>query len=108
MPVTKSETKQKPSIDVSVAARAAMNYAGRLFPNAGEFTLEEVELSEDGKFWMITLGYARKMMLPDPLKPVVPAWVLEPPRQVYDVAYKVFTVNAKTGEVVAMKMRPLE
>ena len=99
----------KSPIDVAQAANAAIQYAQKLFPTAHEFTLEEVELSEDQKFWMITLGYARKKLLPEPeLHPLFALQGSVLPKQKYDIAYKVFRVNAETGEVVAMKMRPEE
>ena len=57
--------------------------------------LEEVELTEDGRYWLITLSY-----------PV--------PRELASLnfnfkrKYKVFTIDALTGEVKSMKIRKVE
>ncbi len=60
-----------------------------------------MELSEDRKYWFITLGFIRIAdETEDPL-----AEVLEFPQ--YQREYKVFKVNTETGEVEAMKMRTL-
>lgn len=53
-------------------------------------TLEEVELSEDGKDWLVTLGLA----LNDPFDLLNPG---KPEKSV-----KLFRVNATNGEVVSM------
>ena len=59
--------------------------------------LEEVELAEDGRFWLITLGFSR------------PVSSIESPLaqfgKDYKREFKQFTVNAQTGEVQSMKIR---
>jgi hypothetical protein len=69
------------------AANAAAQYATELLGAPHHFSLEEVELSEDGKFWFVTLG------MQDVGAPFSPK------------TYKVFKVNSRTGEVLSMKMR---
>ena len=57
-------------------------------------TLEEVELSEDEKHWLITLGFRESRGLT--------------PFDQGSQKYKLFTVDAITGQVRAMKMRLVE
>jgi hypothetical protein len=55
-------------------------------------SVEEVELSEDGKYWLITLSYS-------PLHPTL-GMLMSSGRE-----YKVFEVDAFTSEVKSMKIR---
>jgi hypothetical protein len=96
MPATATAAK-KPKIDARAAANAAAAYFKELYPNVAAFGLEEVELSEDGSHWLITLSFeflpsqSNRFFLPAP-----------------KMKFKVFTVDSKTGKVVAMKIRRLE
>ena len=56
-------------------------------------TVEELELTEDGKYWMVTLGYSEPGMLPAYLSGAK--------------SYKSFKVDAKTGDVLSMKIREI-
>ena len=79
-------------IDVKKAVTAALTYAQELGrPGA---TLEEVERTEDDRYWLVTLGFARHL---NDLS------VLGGMR--CDPDYKVFKVDAETGEVLSMKIR---
>ena len=84
-------------LDVRVAAQKASEYFAQLYPveGASNVQLEEVELSDDGKYWFITLSY--------PLPPEVPVLNFNFKRK-----YKVFKIDAKTGEVKSMKIRRVE
>lgn len=53
-------------------------------------TIEEVELSEDDNFWLITLGYNE-----------YPSYGLIIGKK----AYKQFKINAITGDIISMKVR---
>jgi hypothetical protein len=64
--------------------------------------LEEVELSEDERFWLITLGYSVKRPNPTPSE-VMSAPAGTTPDSVR--AYKVFAINVESGEVRSMKQR---
>jgi hypothetical protein len=57
-----------------------------------EVYLEEVELSEDEKYWFITLGY---------YEPIVGVLANLARRK----NYKVFKVSTKDGQVISMKIR---
>ena len=86
------------TIDVREAAAKAAEYFKQLYssPEVRSVSLEEVELSENGKQWLITLSYTFG----------------ENEGGVFfgipKTKYKVFTVDAKTGKVTAMKIRKLE
>lgn len=80
-------------IDVKQAVSAATRFAEELY-GAREslgITLEEVELSSDDREWLITLGIidtANRFAA-----------------QAGQRMYKIFRVNAETGEVHSMKIR---
>ncbi|HXL80301.1 MAG TPA: hypothetical protein VN951_05430 [Pyrinomonadaceae bacterium] len=86
-------------LDVKEAAQRASEYFAGLYENQ-ELTnvqLEEVEQENHGKYWLITLSY------PVPSQPQVAGLNLNFKRE-----YKVFKIDAKTGEVKSMKIRKLE
>ena len=91
---------RKPKIDARSAANAAAEYFKELYPNVIAFSLEEVELSDDGGHWFITLSfeYPPTQSLSHALNPFLPP----------KTKFKVFKVDAKSGKVVAMKIRKLE
>lgn len=95
-----SSVKNLPKIDVRAAVGLAQKYFNDLQDMMGSSMrssrLEEVELSEDKQFWLITLGFER-VNLNNPLQ-VVPQYIRE---------YKIFKINAETGEVESMKIREL-
>lgn len=96
---TQIESKAANRIDAREAANAALQYFKQLF-SAAEIessSLEEVELSEDGKFWLITLGYESH-----PKSGIAAAF--GPPKS----KFKRFKVEAETGKVVAMNIRTVE
>ena len=81
-------------LDVKEAAQRASEYFAGLFADQGvsNVQLEEVELTEDGGYWLITLSY-----------PLIPS--ILPVNIVSKRNYKVFKIDAKTGEVKSMKIR---
>ena len=81
-------------LDVKEAAHRASEYFGTLFPQdlASQARLEEVELSDDGQYWLITLGY--------PVDNAGLLFSMAKPRE-----YKQFKIEAATGKVVSMKIR---
>lgn len=94
--------ESKSITDVKTAVSAAYNYLISIQDMMGnalqDIRLEEVELSEEKNFWSITLGFDNPVKTKDPL-----AIQLGIPQR----EYKVFKVNAQTGEVEAMKIRKL-
>lgn len=95
---SRKQTNASDAQDAKKAVDAALKYFHTLFSSlpAPEPTLEEVELSSDGKCWLVTLSYEesrrKNLDLPD---------FLRIPRQ----KLKVFHVERKTDRVVSMKMR---
>ncbi len=83
-----------------MAASAAAAYFTELYPSAKSFSLEEVELAEDGNHWLITLSFE----VPKTPRMGDVVFPFQPPI----TKFKVFKVDAKTGKVVAMKIRKLE
>ena len=100
MSTTMSAPKKSARIDARQAASAAAAYFKELYPNVVSFSLEEVELSEDGSHWLITLSFEI------PANPRLGGVLVQfqPPK----TKFKVFKVEAKTGKVVAMNIRKLE
>lgn len=84
-------------LDVKEAAQKASEYFVGLYKDQGlsNVQLEEVELTDDGQYWLITLSY--------PVPPEIAALNFNFKRK-----YKVFRINAKTGEVKSMKIRKVE
>lgn len=87
-------------IDVKAAVSSASSYLRSLQDVIGDslenLMLEEVELSDDKRFWLITLGFdrpSRSSFFPIGGSPTIQR------------TYKLFRVNAETGEVEAMKIR---
>ncbi|MGL4882362.1 MAG: hypothetical protein ACRC8K_15075 [Waterburya sp.] len=74
--------------------------------NLEDSMIEETELSEDGKYWLITIGFNRQI---DPRKKetLLPALSeMLPGEQPATIIrdYKIFKVDSSTGEVVSMKI----
>ena len=90
------------TVDVRNAVGAAQNYIVSLQDMIGrpeDLRLEEAELSEDKQYWLITLGFNRLVdKTSNPLADLVAI-------RNYERDYKVFKINAQTGEVQSMKIR---
>jgi len=84
-------------LDVKEAAQRASEYFAGLYAAQGvsNVQLEEVELTDDGQYWLITLSYP---MVPPDQAPL--NFIFSSNRK-----YKVFKIDAKTGEVKSMKIR---
>jgi hypothetical protein len=102
--ITKTKRGDQKQLTVKQAVDRAMA-ASKIFYFGREMidlTLEEVEMSEDGTQWLITLGFY--------LPSKKPASSLDDMfRQVkgitYEKKYKLFKVDAATGKVGSMKIR---
>ena len=82
-------------IDVKQASKLAIEYFTTLFENKySNLTLEEVEVSEDGKYWYITLGY-------DIDKP----FSVTLPLRKTGREYKRFKIDVESGKVLSMQIR---
>ena len=93
------------TIDVRNAVGAAQRYFGSLQDVIGypteDLRLEEAELSEDKKHWFITLGFIRPVDKTS--NPVADLLAIRN----YEREYKVFKIDATTGEVQSMKIREI-
>lgn len=81
-------------INVSLASTAAVEYLKNVFPDATQIQLEEVEITDDKRYWIITLSYDN----PDRLY----SSLMNRNRK-----YKIFKIDAENGEVLSMKIREL-
>jgi hypothetical protein len=96
-------------INVNDAVRIAVEYVRELYApeELVDLRLEEVELSESGKYWFVTLGFSRldlKKQQRQVESPAVGVLSLLRP-QALERAYKVVTINAQSGNVRSMKIR---
>jgi len=82
-------------ISVEQAVQSAVSFFKVLQKNGGssDLRVEEVELSQDGKSWLITLGFT-----------TFGASFADGPRR----EYKLFQVNADNGHVDSMKIRVVQ
>ncbi|MDB9323982.1 hypothetical protein PN483_18795 [Nodularia spumigena CS-591/04] len=92
-------------IDVRGAVVAAKKYFEDIQDMIGnsinDILLEEVELSENKQYWYVTLGFSRPVAKSErTLIPDVISVATKTERE-----YKIFTVDAETGEVKSMKIR---
>ncbi len=86
-------------IDLKTSAQAALEFFNSVSPHHGDPVLvEEVELSEDGRYWLITLGYNLPNEPPD-------VWGLLDAGGKQHREYKTFKIDRETGEVRSMKIR---
>lgn len=84
-------------IDVKEATDKAKAHLVSFFPEAEQVQLEEVELSEDKAFWLITLSY-------EGISSSVASSMLVGK----SLLYKIFKLDAESGEVLSMKIRNIK
>jgi hypothetical protein len=96
-------------IDVKDAVKIAATYLKELLPFANDIALEEVELSEDDRFWNITLSAF--VPAPPPPKAAKAAQLglglsmSEFFREDAVRIYKILQIDAEAGTVRSMKIR---
>ncbi len=86
---------QSTGISAKDAALAAATYYTSVTGNTSGVTIEEIEKSEDDKYWLVTLGIPEQ----NPLGGFYVGGVKK--------NYKKFQVDCKTGDVVSMKIREI-
>ena len=103
-----------PAIDLRTAVQNIRNHINEfkdiLGKNIDSWTIEETELSEDEKFWLITVSFKREIDPRERKSTPVSTGILSneilksvnPPTIEKD--YKVFKVDAVSGDVVSMKI----
>lgn len=92
-------------IDVKNAVKTAYNYMREVYPEPPEgLRLEEVELSEDGEEWLITMGYNEEV--PPPSARNSAQMLAQVGRQATMTrTYKRLIIDGETGKVKAMRIR---
>ena len=91
-------------INVKEAVQRALTEAQEFYANQEllDLALEEVERSDDGNYWLITLGF----LVPNRNQTRGPLAALTGTEaSPYVRKYKLFKIDAATGEVLAMKIR---
>ena|SRR5437762_1908208 len=83
---------------VTDAVKIASGQLALLIPGAHNVLLEEVEITDDDRYWLITLGYI-------PPYQEAPAEKLFTPLGSSPREYKVFKIDRQSGEVRSMKIR---
>ena len=83
-------------IDVKVAVKTAREYAENLLGELPNLELEEVELTEDERYWRVTFGFDGTPA------PVYAGLGDKAPRS---RKYKIFNVKTDDGTVRSMKIR---
>ncbi len=84
-------------INVKEATAKAKEYLNTFFPEAERVQLEEVELTDDKAYWFITLSY-------EGVSNSVASSLLVGK----SVRYKLFKLDAESGEVISMKIRDIK
>ena len=88
------------SLTIRKAVEAALRYFADHADLLGaitsqDVTFEEAELSEDGTYWNITLGYPVKKRIQGFVEPLV-----------YERKYTIFVIDGEAGTLRSLKMRP--
>jgi len=84
-------------IDVKQASDKAREHLVTFFPDAEKVQLEEVELTQDKAHWFITLSY-------EGVSNSVASSLLVGK----SVRYKIFKLDAESGDVISMKIRDIK
>ncbi len=86
-----------PTIDVKTAVRVATSYFDQLIQrHYSELAVEEVEKTDDDRFWLVTIGY--NVMSSD--RGGLVSFQSAPVRE-----YKIIKVDSQSGDAVSMKVR---
>ena len=97
-------------IDPRNAVKCATDYLDHMKDLIGEnfnnLRLEELELSDNRLFWLVTLGYDILYKPSGIEKLMNPSNVSE--EAFYWREYKIFNVDSQTGQVQSMKIRSIE
>ena len=89
-----------PTVDVKQAVSIALKYSQSLLQDAANLALEEVELTEDQRYWLVTVGFTRPSERTN-IKSILGG--AEPATRYY----KIIKIDATTGDAVSMKIRTL-
>ena len=84
-------------ITVKEATAIAIGHVAELFPGSTEVMLEEVELTADEKFWLITVSFRRV-----PNQPTLLMTAFRGEKE-----YKIIKVSSLDGKPLSIKIRQL-
>ena len=84
-------------MDVKEATEKAIEYFKKFYPNIERVQLEEVEITDDDKYWNIVLSYENME--------TTPLSYLQIGQQ---RTFKVFKIDADTGKVRSMKIKNIK
>ena len=91
-------------IDVKAAVTAAFDYLSflqdKISNELQDVRLEEVELSEDKRYWLITLGYDVPIRNQTAIEKLMTSHGPSLKRE-----YRLFKINSENSQVEAMKIR---
>ncbi|KKQ46174.1 MAG: hypothetical protein US63_C0005G0016 [Candidatus Moranbacteria bacterium GW2011_GWC2_37_8] len=93
MGIVESKTV-KIKVTAQEAAKIAADYYREVANDYDQPSTEEVEISEDQKYWLITLGIRKQGG--DAISSLY--------GKTY-IAYKIFKIDSQTGDVLSMKIR---
>jgi len=85
-------------VEIKQAVSIAKDFVTNLNAELGDLNdlaLEEISQTEDGRYWLVTMGFSRQK--PSPSK-LLPSYQMER-------VYKTIKVDKETGEPVAMQIR---
>ncbi|MCE6993178.1 hypothetical protein [Dyadobacter sp. CY323] len=82
------------NLKVQEASKIAMDYLALLTPSADRILLEEIEYYDDSppERWLVTLSFTSKDLDENPFS-------------LNTRKYKIFVINAHSGDVLSMKIR---
>lgn len=83
-------------MDVSEAIKTATEYLGSVYPDAGNLRIEEVEITDDDNYWLVTISFyeTHDYSIKNFSNP-----------RVRKQEFKIFKIDTKTKEVRSMKIR---
>jgi len=87
-------------IDVKDSIKKAKNFIIDMYSDEkiSQLMLEEVDISDDKKFWLITLGFNIK-------KPIINLMDTISGNQEKIRVYKIIKIDSLSGDVISMKIR---
>lgn len=92
-------------LEVREAAKKARQYLSEVYDSGQvkDILVEEVQASEDHRYWVITLGFDRLVEPRDNLPGALQTLV----GGAFKREYKMFEIDRSTGQVLSMKIRVL-
>lgn len=91
-----------PGLSVHDAVRTAASHLQELYPHAQDILLEEVELSDDDRYWSVTLSFTEELS-----GAARPGKVMAHMGGRHSKYYKIIKIDRATGKVRSVKIREL-